>query len=347
MTMQSCACIGSICKRGCGGAALSALLIVGGAGRSPLGPSPLRLAIYYGYPSLVNGARGALVHAVAVFSDYDVIVLGDGLEFGASQPGHGAGHEDHAFTERLIRALQLTPRHPDVYGYVDLGRTQQLRIGEIAERIDLWSRMGAGGVFLDEAGYDFGVTRERQNAAITAAHARGLRALLNAFRPNDLFSAARTPLNEAGGGNPTGLAPVISAEDAVLLESFAVRDGVPETVDGLIARTRAALDGRSRLGTRVFAVSTSGDRGYDATLAHYGWRAASEFGLDAYGWGMPAFSAITSELPSLPRPEAEGARPRAEHDGAPTFRDAHRRRTTTVETIVLDSTTRRGALEPR
>jgi hypothetical protein len=267
--------------------------------------APLRLAIYYGYPSLVNGARGNAALALAVFADYDIIVLGDGLEVDGVSAGRGAGHDEHAFTARLIDRLRLTPRRPDVYGYVDLGSTERLHLGEIGARLDGWARMGAAGVLLDEAGYDFGVTRERQNAAVEAAHARGLAVCLNAFDPHDIFSAAPVPLNYLGGGNPTGLAPLVSARDAVLVESFAVHNSVLEGINQLTVRTRAALDGRARFGTRVLGVATGAGRPEDARLAQYGWWIASVLGLDAYGWGPPTFGATHSRLPWMPRPAAE------------------------------------------
>ena len=188
MTMESCVSIKSIGDVGCGAIMLSACLMAAGPIRSKLGASPERIAIYYGYPSLVNGGNGDLARAVSVFADYDVIVLGDGLELDTSL-------EEHQFTTRMIQALQAAPRHPLVYGYIDLGNTQKLPLDAITDRIERWARMGARGVFFDEAGYDFGVTRERQNAAVVAAHARGLSACLNAFRPTDVFGSARTPLN--------------------------------------------------------------------------------------------------------------------------------------------------------
>ena len=144
--------------------------------RPRTGASPQRVAIYYGYPSLVNGADEDLSRAVAVFSAYDVIVLGDGLEFDTAG-ADTAGPEEHQFTRQLIEKLHLMPRRGFVYGYVDLGRTQRLSLDEIDSRIERWARMGAQGVFFDEAGYDFGVTRKRQNAAIAAAHARRLGAI--------------------------------------------------------------------------------------------------------------------------------------------------------------------------
>ena len=335
------------------GATLTAVLFLAGM---EVQAAPLRLAIYYGYPSLINGANGNLERAVAVFSDYDIVVLGDGLEFDPARPGQAAGHADHAFTKRIIQQLGLTPRRSQVYGYVDLGGTQHLPAAAVAERIELWARMGAAGVFLDEAGYDFGVSRERQNAAVAAAHRHGLSVCVNAFYPNDVLSEVATPLNRAGGGNPTGLAPVIGPGDAVLLESFAVREGIPEAVDRLAERTRAALDGRVRFGTRVFAVSTSADaapraaaspdRSADQRLADYAWWMGSLFGIDAFGGGMPAFSAITSLLPWVERPPAEAALAGAEYVSEPVFGDGRWRRGTTAGTIVVDPTTGRGALEP-
>jgi hypothetical protein len=338
--------IKSIGDVGRGAIVLSACLVAAGPVRSKPGASPQRIAIYYGYPSLVNGAGGDLARAVAVFADYDVVVLGDGLELDTADR-HTAGPEEHRFTSRMIQALQATPRHPAVYGYIDLGNTQNLPLPAITDRIDRWARMGARGVFFDEAGFDFGVTRERQNAAVTATHARGLHACLNAFRPADVFASARTPLNAVGGGNPNGLPPAIAADDALLLESFAVRNGVPEPAESLVMRTRAALDGRSRFGTHVFAVSTSDERTDHGRLAPFGWWAASAFALDGYGWGMPAFSAVTSQLPWLSRPAEEASLALAAHTSDVSVRDGRWQRQTTIGTIVVDPTTYRGALEKR
>jgi hypothetical protein len=233
-----------------------------------------------------------------------------------------------------------------VYGYIDLGRSQGLPIEEIADRMTRWAAMGAAGVFLDEAGFDFGVTRARQNAAVAAARERKLRVCFNAFQPADVFDPAPIPLNEVGGGNPDGLEPIVSADTAVLLESFAVRHGKPEPRDTLAIRTQAALEARKRYGTQVWAVSTGEEAAAGTTLEN-SWWIATVFALDAYGWAMPAFSASTSELPWMPRPAAEQMLARAEYLDDISVQNGLWQRTTSAGTILVDPTGGGGVIESR
>lgn len=267
---------------------------------SPLSPSSL--AIYYGYPSLVNGASGNLERAAATFAEYDVIVFGDGLEFpdvDARRRPAGAGPDEHRRTRAIIERLRARSPSIQIYGYVDLGHTQQLTIAEIRHRAQLWSAMGATGVFLDEAGYDFGVTRERQNAVADAIHGLGLSAFLNGFNPDDVFSPSVVALNAAGGGNPGGLPTRLGPKDAFLLESFQVRLGLPEAWSAWSARTAKAVAYRDRYQTRIFGVTTTtaATERPAAELFGYAWWSAALWGLDGVGWGEPDFSGVTSQLP--------------------------------------------------
>src|SRR5436190_6871477 len=66
---------------------------------------PQRLAIYYGYPSLVDGARGDIARVAAVFGEYDVVVFGDGLE-GAPEATTDAGlRAERARLDSILRAI--------------------------------------------------------------------------------------------------------------------------------------------------------------------------------------------------------------------------------------------------
>jgi hypothetical protein len=46
---------------------------------------PKHLGIYYGWPSLVQGANGNLSSAIVIFNQFDLIVFGDGI----ASPSHG------------------------------------------------------------------------------------------------------------------------------------------------------------------------------------------------------------------------------------------------------------------
>src|SRR5205085_1000775 len=116
--------------------------------------------------------------------------------------------------------------------------------------------------------------------------------------------------------------------DAVLLESFGISQGLPEPVAALTARLSAAVDGRARYGTRIFGIATSGHRTGDAALAQYGWWVASMFGIDAYGWAEPGYSALTSWMPWVSRPAIEMPLQRASYIGEPQLGALWRRTTT-------------------
>ena len=321
-----------------------------GAGPQPGGLSPATLAIYYGYPSLVNGASGNIERAVATFAEYDVVVFGDGLEFSDVDPRRsprGAGPDEHRRTRAIIERLRSRAPAMRVYGYIDLGNSQQLSIADIQQRTRLWAAVGATGIFLDEAGYDFGVTRERQNTAIDAIHGLGLSAFVNAFNPDDVFSPSAVPLNSVGGGNPTGLATRLGQQDVFLLESFQVRLGRPEAWSAWSARTAKAVGHRERHRTRIFAVTTTTAETarQAAGLYGYAWWSAAVWGLDGVGWGEPDFSGVSSQLPprhrDLDRRALAGTRFVSPVAATP---DGYERRTDAGR-VVLSRTSRSGWFE--
>jgi hypothetical protein len=250
----------------------------------------LRLTIYYGYPSLVEGARGDVAAAANVFGRYDAVVFGDGLELPAQTTSDAGLAAERVRLPKVIQAIHQTSRRPRVYGYVDLGSSQKLTLAEIERRTDQWAAAGADGIFFDEAGNDFEVTPERRRAAVAAVHARHLSVFLNLFNVGDLEQDA------AGLGS----------NDVLLLESFVVRNGAPEPAAQTSARVRSAVALRARVGVRLFAVTTSGTLPFRQEMIDEAWRKARSLNLDGFGWGERDFSA-DSRLPWRPRPE--GAEP--------------------------------------
>jgi hypothetical protein len=268
------------------------------AGHSRL---PVRLAIYYGYPSLVNGANGDIQRAAAAFGRYDVVVLGDGLEFADHQAGRfPAG--DPVEHERVVQIIaEAKRRNPTIkfYGYVPLGDNQSLKPEQIQERIRLWKPMGVAGIFLDEASYDFKiVTRERQNMAVGYVHDQGMGVLMNGYFLDHLFGTEdKPPVSNGGSKNPRHLPPLLDRRDIFLLESFDVSNGSYEDAAHLKLRVRQATKYRQRYGARIFAITTTADKQpFDGEKFNHACHAAEASGVDGFGWGEPNFSASNNLL---------------------------------------------------
>jgi hypothetical protein len=108
---------------------------------------PAPLAIFYGWPSLVEHAAGNVDAAASTFARYGTVVFGDGLQ--------DPSHPDHARTAAIIAALSAHAAPTSVHGYVTLGvRGANLPLDEIRRRVTAWKSLGVAGIFLDEAGYD-------------------------------------------------------------------------------------------------------------------------------------------------------------------------------------------------
>ncbi len=276
---------------------------------SPPGSSLARLAIYYGYPSLANGSKGDVEKAAGVFSAYDVVVLGDGIEFPDKRPGRypQGDPEEHQKVLRIITAVRQRSPRTRFFGYVCLGEipspkqeATSLTSHELEERIRLWKQMGVAGIFLDEAGYDFAVvTRKRQNMAVGIIHELGLSAFMNAYFLDHLFSLEdNLPYTNGSGKNPDHLPPLLDRRDLFLLESFQVKNGTYESAATWQPRLNQALAYRRRYGAHIFSTTTTEQREpFDAGKFSYAWWTARLYDFDGFSWGEPNFAASSNTLP--------------------------------------------------
>lgn len=249
------------------------------------GVNPGSLLIYYGWPSLINGS-GTAAEAAAQFDAYDYAVLGAGLE--------ETVHPDHANTASIIASSTAV-----FFGYVDLGvTTNGYTLAVIKEKIDAWKSTGADGIFLDDFGYDYGVTRERQNEAVAYAHGAGLSVVANAWDPDDVFGSAAD-----AAANPSGTAPVIDSRDWYLSESFQIQEGAYQSESAWHDKAEKLAAYRSAAGFGVFSVTTIDAPGlYDEAKFYYAWYSALLYGHTAVGWGEYLFSSADNAAPCRNRP---------------------------------------------
>lgn len=244
-------------------------------------PGP-KLLIYYGIPESINNAASP-EEAAQIFAQYDVLVLGDRLEL--------PEHENHVTTLQIIDRIKQIHPSIQIFGYVDLGvtdGTDNLSMDMIKQRIGLWKDAGAYGVFLDDAGYDYGVSRARLNEAVDAVHGQSMAAFINAWHPEDVMSSTKN-----ADFNPTGTKTRITSSDLYLLESFILPanlngSSLPSAyMEEFQQKMDKSLMYRRVLGVRLLSVSSIDYQASTDTVLNQFFKmneaAASVFSLDGYG----------------------------------------------------------------
>ncbi|GAB5521106.1 MAG: hypothetical protein RhofKO_33570 [Rhodothermales bacterium] len=252
---------------------------------------PKSLLVYYAWPSVINGAT-TIEEAAQTLGQYDYVVLGEGIEYAV---------DPNAYLVRRHPAMANTK----VFGYVDVGvTTQNLPMQEILTRIAHWDGFGVAGIFFDNFGHDFGVTRERQNEAVAMARRAGLPVMVNAWDPDDVFSTEVDPVY-----NPDGVAIDLTYRDFYFVESYQVQEG--DFVSMYMWREKAEKLAayREAIGFNIMSVTTPRTDGrYDEAAFHYAWHSALLDEHTAIGWGEPDYSASSARAPYRLRPNAEPGR---------------------------------------
>lgn len=242
------------------------------------------LGIYYGYPSLVNGANGDLTKATEAFKPYQTVVFGDLLEIPENDP------TENANTKTITQNLRANGN--DVYGYVSIGCSDQLNSTEIKNRVDQWASMSANGVFYDCYGFDYGVTRAKQNELVDYAHSKGLKVFANAWVPEDAMGGK----DESGNASPTHL----NSNDHYLMESFVSEgSGTLQPTSEWVKKADAALALSKSTGVKIDAISTVSSPGTvnvnDAKykIASY---ASAMYGFDSFQWSDDNYASDSNKL---------------------------------------------------
>ena len=208
------------------------------------------LLVYYGWPSCLNGGG----HPVADLDRYRYVVLGAGLE--------DPTHPDHEPTRRIIGKTVAK-----VFGYIDLGvSSSNLPLRQVRRSARRWRRMGAVGVLLDDFGYDYGVTRRRQNRAVRSAHRLGLPVIANCWDPEDAMLGPLGP------------------NDFLLMESWPYVDGWEDPK----WEKRAVRFDHWRGQARIMSGATGS---FDTVLAEPARTRAVRWGHHAFGWSDLGYGA--------------------------------------------------------
>src|SRR3712207_2236229 len=131
---------------------------------------------------------------------------------------------------------------------------------------------------LDDAGADYGVTPARLNAALDHIHGRGLKAILNAWNPDD----ALKPEIRVNPG------------DGYLAESYQLASGRYQSVREWATKADQVARYKRSRGIVVYALATGNDLGGDAQFSAklaYAWWSTLLYGFDYFQYTNPHYSA--------------------------------------------------------
>ncbi|KAJ3113835.1 hypothetical protein HDU96_002877 [Phlyctochytrium bullatum] len=280
-------------------------------------------AIYYGWPSCTNSATLKWdVTAIARFySQYDFVVFGgDGPNgtVGLASPSHG----DHANTKEILRLMAASGATTKVFGYITIGggnagHGPHFSLSQLRGQIAAWAALGARGIFVDEAGFDYWFAgeevemRRRQVDVCRHAHSLGLAVAFNAWNPDDV---AEILSHDPEDGLDVPLGP----GDALLYESYVFsstqdnpRAGAGgggtvsvrgETFDEYRRHLAALHRARARYGVEIWGCPTTAlpADSFDPARWEFLVAAALTDGVDAVAWTTCEYSASGVDNAVLP-----------------------------------------------
>jgi len=204
---------------------------------------PVDLLIYYGYPNSFNSATNGWDNEKVArdMAKYGIIILGDGVE--------DPSHPDYASTQVIIPRVKLYNPSAMIFGYVAALQS----LANFQTKTDQWNTLQVHGIFIDEAGYDYGKTRAEFNTMVDYVHGKTYAklAFANAWNTDHILGTA----NDVSFPNTTfnsGLvASHLTADDWILLESFSVNTTAFSGTGGYESRTDWAIRGSKALSLRA------------------------------------------------------------------------------------------------
>lgn len=243
---------------------------------------PKKIKIYYAYPSSLNyPTNNYNLDSVANdFAQYDIIILGNNLD--------SSSHQDHNNTITIMNKPILS--NTEFCGYVRTG--DSLNISKT--KIDNWKSMSnrITTIFCGEFGFDYGITRNKQNNLVDYIHSKGLKVMANSWNPSDIFDG--TPAHK------------LNNNDWILLESYQIINDQYRSKEDWRERANKAIGYKQTDGIKVACITTSLVNTYDQNKWDYAYYSSVIDNFDAIGYGEKDYSASTSLMPYRPEPIVYG-----------------------------------------
>lgn len=252
--------------------------------------------VYLGNLPRMNNANSNDDVALSL-TKFDHVVIGDD-----AQNPNSLTHDNVKLIIEKAKALKSVK----FYGYLDASIASET-LSEIQTKINQWISLGVDGIYCDKIGYDYQVSRDRQNQILESIHQYSIPAFVNATNPDDIFSDifhATLNINRAPASIEIG--------DIYHLNDFGVNTGTTEkyvAAGTMFSKVNKLLDFRSSLGIKIFATATvdsSTASGIAQGYFDYAHALAILSSLDAFYATESGYSKISEIVPFYEQPPFVG-----------------------------------------
>jgi hypothetical protein len=218
-----------------------------------------------------------------------------------------ANHADYPNVVKIVdRIKQLHPA-TKIFGYVSVNQI----LSAFEAKADDWNTLGVHGIFMDEAGYDYGTVatngRDAFNAKVDYVHALSSAStcFVNAWNMDHIIGTANDPSYPNTTWNPSNNESSLTKDDWYLLESYPINDAAytASTPDGYEPKADWASRGvktqghRATYGINLAAVGiiANGNAG-GQDLFDFLFVSACMWALDAVGSSDTSYGASSSAV---------------------------------------------------
>jgi len=275
------------------------------AGGYVMNTRPRDLLIYYGWLNSFNSAVNSWDNEKVAqdMAKYDLIVLGDGIQ--------DSSHGDYSNTTTIIPRIRELNSACKIFGYVTVNQT----LANFKTKANQWNDLEIDGIFMDEAGYDYGKKRDEFNERVIYVHclSKSNLCFANAWNLNHIFGTENDASYANTTYNPDLLETALCEEDYCLLESFPINTVAYTSSNGYESKSdwktrgELAVEMRNAYGINVIGsgIIADGDNNED-DLFQFGFISACMFALDGFGTSDVSYGASSAKTKYITRPDILG-----------------------------------------
>lgn len=265
--------------------------------------APFDTLFYYGWLNSFNSSTNSWNNELVAqdMAKYNIIILGDGIQLST--------HGDYSNTTVIIPRIKALNPNVKIFGYVATTET----LTDFQTKVDAWEDLEIDGIFMDEAGYDYGTNRTDFNTRVDYVHEKTYANLcfVNSWNMDHIIGTTDDVSYPNTTWNVSLTQSNLTSSDWYLLESFPINtdsytNGY-ESVSDWASRGTKAISHRSTYGINLASmgiINNSNTNGQN--LFEFLYVSALMFGLEAVGSSDSYYGASSAAVTFWTRPSIYG-----------------------------------------